>query len=344
VAGRRYLAYLCAGAVRCCAYATLCLLFVHTDHAVSFLFPSSEKRSKPESLDHRLRELALGEMALPTEIVYDILGHCRDDADTLRSCSLVSFAFAQLSQELLFRSVVLEDKPWYVDGKGPSRRFQDLLMRSPHLAKHVRCLSIHTDAATEDRPRWILSDSLLLDIVKQTRRLEGFSFVIRASGTSFINWLALPLPVREAIVVVLSMPTLASLSIDGLYQIPTPLFNLCFALEELSLSNFCLSSGKSEDYAEPALPATPRRPGGHRIRIKRLAIHHCQHHHKRLIQWFAESNCPFTLRLQSFDYSSDAQSGESTFAAIALKCAPALGHLAYTAPSYGVCMSVGARQ
>ena len=278
------------------------------------------------------------------EIIYDILAHCRNDANTLRSCSLVSFAFAQLSQELLFRSVVLEDKPGYVDGQGPSRRFQDLLTRSPHLATDVRCLSIHTEAATEDRPQWILSDSLLLDIVKQTPRLEEFSFIIRSSGTTITSWLALPLPVREAIVVVLNLPNLRNLSIDGLYQIPTPLFNLCFAVEDLSLSNFCLSSGKSEEYAEPALPATPRRPKGHRIKIKQLAIHHCQHHHKRLIQWFIEPTCPFTLRLKSFDYSSDAQSGETCFAAIALKCASTLDRLAYTAPSYGVCVSVGARQ
>ncbi|KAJ7449024.1 hypothetical protein B0H11DRAFT_2289567 [Mycena galericulata] len=80
-------------------------------------------------------------MDLPQELIDGIIDEIREYPECLRSCALVAHSFLNRSQMHLFAKVELT-------GASP-RGLSDLLLTSPHLALHIRSLTLEC-ISTED--------------------------------------------------------------------------------------------------------------------------------------------------------------------------------------------------
>ena len=290
-------------------------------------------------------------LIFPTEIFQTILWQLRDDIPTLRVCSLVSKPFSQLSQRLLFREIVLEDRPpktppapsvrsssssirsSFSGRKTPSERLHRLFSNSPHLAKYARSLTLQCGSGSKG-DSWIMSDDFLHLIVPLMNRLDRFTFTSTARGKRALDFVRLPLSVREALVEVLQLPGIKALSIEGLEHIPIPVFNACTMVERLTLAFYSLSDGTKREFSDLLLPPTPST--GRLCRLRTLGLHHCSKHHLRTLQWLAHAHCPFNLnKIKKLEYSSEDDEHEACFKAL-LKGMPwTLQSLSYTPPLHG---------
>ena len=297
-------------------------------------------------------------LIFPTEIFQTILWQLRDDTKTLRVCSLVSKTFCQLSQRLLFREIVLEERlpkspptpsirsssssirSSFNIRRSPSERLHRLFSSSPHLAKYARSLTLQCGSGSKV-DSWIMSDEFLQHVVPLMDRLDRFTFSSTARGKKALDFVRLPLSVRQALVNVLQLPGIKALSIEGLEHIPIPVFNACTSVDRLTLAFYSLSDGTKREFSDLILPPTPTT--GRLCRLRTLGLHHCSKHHLRTLQWLAHTHCPFNLnKIRKLEYSSEDDEHEACFKALLKGMPSTLQSLSYTPPLHGASSYVSA--
>ncbi|KAJ7737855.1 hypothetical protein DFH07DRAFT_90092 [Mycena maculata] len=92
------------------------------------------------------------DMDFPQELISKIIDETSVSPLSLRSCALVAHPFVYQSQMHLFAQIEQED-----ESPASSRRFSELLLLSPHLALHVRSLSLECNSENWDTVSTILS-------------------------------------------------------------------------------------------------------------------------------------------------------------------------------------------
>ncbi|KAK0431096.1 hypothetical protein EV421DRAFT_198801 [Armillaria borealis] len=137
---------------------------------------------------------------LPNELLDTIIEECRDDRETLMSCSRVNRALRWLSQKRLFAAITLSGSHC-----SPYPDLLRLVSSSSQIVSHVKSLHIH-DSDKEIIPQ----------ILEQLPNIESLS-VLRTSP-SFIG---------SALKCALSRPQLQDVSFDGMtFETPEEFFEL----------------------------------------------------------------------------------------------------------------------
>ncbi|KAJ7202350.1 hypothetical protein GGX14DRAFT_654273 [Mycena pura] len=144
-------------------------------------------------------------ITLPQEIIDLILE--LTDQTTLKVCSRAASAFRFTSQRRLFSDILLmrsRDRPHLtIDG------FSNILIRSPHLALHVRSLRIFEDSLFGPRP-WIKS-AKLASIISMFVNLTKLSI----DSQTMLFWSSLPGAFLAALHI--KLPTLTSLRFGNFF-------------------------------------------------------------------------------------------------------------------------------
>ncbi|KAJ7432191.1 hypothetical protein B0H11DRAFT_2127344 [Mycena galericulata] len=167
------------------------------------------------------------------------------DFETLKSCTLVSRAFARPAQSLIFSAVRLDGfghsrSRRYT--KAPFERFARLLRERPHIASYVRNLHFvySLDEAT-----------LLVEILACLPSLEEIHAQPHGSLSSRVNhtWVAHPAPLKAALSAALSCPTLRRVNMMGYhFHHARELHNLL--RNTVSLKHLALEYIEFEDHDE----------------------------------------------------------------------------------------------
>ena len=85
---------------------------------------------------------------LPEDLYEEIVAYLWDDIPTLKACSLASRIMRSAGQRLLFSTVVLRParnllrEEHISDTSGTSDDFERLLVRAPHIGRHVKSIRI----------------------------------------------------------------------------------------------------------------------------------------------------------------------------------------------------------
>ncbi|KAJ6452073.1 hypothetical protein C8R45DRAFT_945871 [Mycena sanguinolenta] len=108
----------------------------------------------------------------PQELIDFILGQTDSaDKETLKSCALVAHSFRPTSQKLIFSTLTI--LPPGCDSLAALQRLADVLSASPHLALHVRTLSLVQSRSYEPCV-WMQSD-ILPAILSMFTNLKGLN-------------------------------------------------------------------------------------------------------------------------------------------------------------------------
>ncbi|KAJ7765290.1 hypothetical protein B0H16DRAFT_415760 [Mycena metata] len=171
---------------------------------------------------------------LPPELIETVIEEIGDHSSSLRACSLVSNAFAVISQRRLFRFVHL---------KSP---MAGVLATSPHLASYVRDLHIHLvlDEEHQDGLRkaiWLL---------KNVHRLT-----ITAVWEGPCAWDSFAANLTGSLVSLCTSSSLRCLAFYNLRRVPLVLIRhallsceeLCLVVEDVDIHNDVVLPGTSQD-------------------------------------------------------------------------------------------------
>ncbi|KAF9463373.1 hypothetical protein BDZ94DRAFT_1361340 [Collybia nuda] len=144
------------------------------------------------------------------ELVEALIGHLIDEEETLRACSLVNRLFVGCSQKHLFSIVSLDSYDTY-------QAFDQLLITSNHLTKHVQRLYLHEDIHAYDSDSEVVqSEARLVAIFTRLPALQYFSL------NSARNWNDISPSLQKVYYSRLATPDIA---VIGIEDIPSQIFS-----------------------------------------------------------------------------------------------------------------------
>jgi hypothetical protein len=161
------------------------------------------------------------------EIVIDILASDKSDhLNSVKKCALVSQAFLPLCRKHIFATIKIGDPSWSLepshsdaDSEGPYHTLEDftlLIKSTPAIGNYIRYLEFHfaeNDSEELDDIRTMLDD--FPRALRQLTILESLAIQI-AYLEEHLNWRALPWPVRNALLRLMHLPSLTTLSLCGI--------------------------------------------------------------------------------------------------------------------------------
>ncbi|RDB26505.1 hypothetical protein Hypma_005604 [Hypsizygus marmoreus] len=153
-----------------------------------------------------------------------IIDNLSKDDQTLKSCALTSSSLRPSSQKHLFSLITL-DKSLYCD------RLLPLLIENPTLCTYIHEIALMIDQETD--PQW-------LDVNKNLPCVLDMLTLLRSCSLSIFNefyWKDIHPQTTAALFRMFALPTLASITIIGVYGIPDTFFNIPNVLEQLELKS-----------------------------------------------------------------------------------------------------------
>ncbi|KDR76423.1 hypothetical protein GALMADRAFT_246763 [Galerina marginata CBS 339.88] len=169
---------------------------------------------------------------LPYELEELILSYILHDPVSLKSCSLVCRRFSNFVQRHLFENISLSFSNQSKSDTLPAR-FVRLLISSPHLATLVQSISIIETRNRIGYPTHLRDDILLPACLPLLKNLRSIGF--HSNSFSSPSWKAFSPETQKAILNAFRLPSLVSISLYRIIDIPISLLSGCVALEELSL-------------------------------------------------------------------------------------------------------------
>lgn len=196
----------------------------------------------------------VGLLAFPTEVLENIISQlCLmsivDDkvfTASLQACSLTCQDLHALACRRLFRLVVIES---FVEQRLES--FLSLLETSPAIGTYVWSFVFQPQKRVMDARNadWVLKNHHFPIILQKLTRLRNISFSIRPAR---IPWDSFNPELREALLSVSSVPTLESIDIRGITDIPIDMITQCTGIHQLlyTSASFNTKSVKDSDYSK----------------------------------------------------------------------------------------------
>ncbi|KAJ6459646.1 hypothetical protein C8R45DRAFT_553972 [Mycena sanguinolenta] len=166
----------------------------------------------------------------PQEIL-DIIVDSLDEMASIKSCSLVSWAFVPASRTHIFRAISLE---MLTDAPG---KLHAILLQSPQIALYIRDFTIKRSPHPN---LWMQPNSPLPAVLPLLSRIRQFS-IFGVWG----NWLNIPDSLASAILHVISSLTLDRLHILNVTNVPSVLLHHALSMRVLSL--YFVSLNPTED-------------------------------------------------------------------------------------------------
>ncbi|KAJ7166958.1 hypothetical protein C8R46DRAFT_1095641 [Mycena filopes] len=197
-------------------------------------------------------------MSLPQELL-DAIVDAVDDPDDLKSCSLAFTAFVSPAQRIILRKIVIRQGGRRVlQGNTLSiDKVYTTLQRSPHIARHVRDVTIQfAGLPLNDGERGPLKY-----ILGALHSIERFKLL--GSGSSAGSQLVELLP---NFLLILRLPTLARVSLSHIVDVPSELLALALISAQVVLLDHIGRILKTPDFANEVLVST------HHPRLEHLAI------------------------------------------------------------------------
>ncbi|KAF5368215.1 hypothetical protein D9615_010517 [Tricholomella constricta] len=218
---------------------------------------------------------------LPSELLHLILEHLDDLPKTLQSCALISHTWYPTSQAHIFHTVLITKK-------SQCQRLNNHLALWPHILPHIHRLSLHISPSPDCAP-----ETQLLRLLTHT----GSSI---QSLTLHLAWQKLAPDVRNALILLLQRPTLASLFIHcSSFDIDGDFLDILSAssvkrLSLLGLLCFRKGTGASSNL-NPNQPEASFPVPRFKTDIKELTISPQYNNSPAMIEWFLSPRCTLSL-------------------------------------------------
>ncbi|KAK7061277.1 D-ser-dehydrat domain-containing protein [Favolaschia claudopus] len=261
------------------------------------------------------------EDALPQELFDHIIAQLADDLDSLRTCALVSSSFLHTARGHLFSNI----KVGPLDLEHSIEDLSEILTRFPYLTGRVR--SLHLWDHIMRRYSWI-EDSRSSAVAPRVADFSGMlvslkRFVITIEA-GFVHWANISKPLRKSIRLVVAIPTLTSVELNGLYGLPFTLFANCSALKSVKLKWVSFDERDNLDFAA-TLAACMNSPV---TQLTHLDIELDTRVLQLLARWILHPESPLKItRLSSFVVSVDARSDYVVVQSLLAECKPTLERL-----------------
>ena len=152
-------------------------------------------------------------MMLPVEIIEQIVEHLAGDTASLAACTLAGRALLNQVRSLLFRTIRLSCP-------ASTTRFQRMSIESPDLISLVTCLEISVDATKSNEIEPLISS--FCGPPDSDGRYHGAG-PLRTVVLTKIKWGSLPLPLRRAVLLLLSCSPITTItlhSVDNFFLSP----------------------------------------------------------------------------------------------------------------------------
>ncbi|KAJ7039309.1 hypothetical protein C8F04DRAFT_1086398 [Mycena alexandri] len=153
---------------------------------------------------------------MPLELVEEILTGA--DIESLRTCSLLSSSTMELSQRLLFRSVVMPYEN--------ISRAQSLFEGSPHIAGYIRDLDVRLSG--DNSTQWAADHATLGSILTTGKLCNLQSLTLRGEYED-CQWAELPLLLQTGLHGLLASTYLHTLNLTRIHDVPLSLIILALS-------------------------------------------------------------------------------------------------------------------
>ncbi|KAJ7725427.1 hypothetical protein DFH07DRAFT_252759 [Mycena maculata] len=174
--------------------------------------------------------------SLPNELVAVVLDELDRDYLSLKTCALVTTAFCSTSQRHLFRSIWLHRGDWHSYTfaqqavhrgvsipSGTIMGWHSLISTSPHLASHVRDLTIDLPSSEDE-------DITLKHVLRALPSIERLVI----SGMA-VRWGDLSAGLRSVVLAMLSLPSLDRLHLLDIRDVPTQILRVLPSMKAFSI-------------------------------------------------------------------------------------------------------------
>ncbi|KAF9522945.1 hypothetical protein CPB83DRAFT_69983 [Crepidotus variabilis] len=188
---------------------------------------------------------------LPFEVIDLIIEELakRDDKSALRSFALVSHSFVVRCQKHLLYTVDLGDKR--ITGEKYYRLFSRVINKHPHFRLYVRDLRIVDTYVWDPRKdwKWLVKEESICDVLESLPNLESFSLFF---NTCTPVWSSFSSCLRNAIIRLTRRPSIKSLSLSNIRDVPPSIFGPLLSVNNLKLNN--IQAHRSCLFTTPEIP------------------------------------------------------------------------------------------
>ncbi|KAF9003662.1 hypothetical protein BDQ17DRAFT_1355674 [Cyathus striatus] len=205
----------------------------------------------------------------------EILGHIIDEValldgavkPTLKACSQTSKVFLNPSQRYLFRFVYLGSRYGRISGKIQS--LHQTLTTTPALSSYIRILQINDDSADNI----VVFDPLLPDLLSKLQNITNLQLHVYDFGDSrggrLSTWIRFPHSLQQALIGTLASPSLVSLLIRGVRDLPQVVADCITFIPtvHLRMITFQANSSTCSNSSHPSVQVTATR------RLRRLSMY-----------------------------------------------------------------------
>ncbi|RDB16403.1 hypothetical protein Hypma_002966 [Hypsizygus marmoreus] len=162
---------------------------------------------------------------LPQEIIDEIISKISKDRPALKNCALASRTLLFSSRIRLFSSIKL-DQAWLCKG------LHILLTENPRLATYIHSITLSIgETSWSMEPAWLSVDGSLPDVLDMLSSLHSVSLEI----DNEVGWMQISPQIAAAIFRMFALPSLMSIRIMGLDEVPISFFYISATIEQLEL-------------------------------------------------------------------------------------------------------------
>jgi len=200
-------------------------------------------------------------VAIPQDIIDSVVEAVGNDKHVLKKCALVSSSFLRPSRKQLFSEISLRSNR-------DSKRFHQFLVQNPVIQSFVKNIAIiqHWGSKTSEFQN---STSLLAILRLPFSRLESLS--ITCAHRDSWNWNSFSYELKDALSNIIHSPTLKTLYLEGLFNVPITLFL------GVHLTNLELDSLSPNDFdGEQSSSLTPAASKGVATTASHTVIDQCR--------------------------------------------------------------------
>ena len=165
-------------------------------------------------------------LEIPQDIIDNVIAEVGDDTRLLKQCSLVSFSFLLPSRKKLFSKITLRNDQ-------TCRGIHQLLIQNPVIQSFVRAITLKGSWDWQI-PEWMDDTSLPAILQLPLRHLEAFSIKNCYNRTPW-DWRSFTSEMKDALSNIIHSPSLKSLSLEAVTNLPTTFFPQIVHLTTLEL-------------------------------------------------------------------------------------------------------------
>ena len=162
------------------------------------------------------------------------------ESQTLQTLSQVCKSMVPLCRKHLFSSLLLH-------GKEDSKRFSNLLLKNPEIARYVKNLNYRFYPPLSDH------ELNVLDMLKKGSSIQS----IQLSSPGTLDWDDFPESIRSILVFLIQLPTVTHLDIDDIIGFPVSALSGCSNLIDLRLGELTLDPPEVNQVISRSKISTP---------------------------------------------------------------------------------------